>query len=471
MSRMKPSILSSLVLLAVFLSGYEAIAQTDMSSYDGAVDELNRGNYIEAARQFREIYEGGEEDANASAQKLGELYEYGRGVPQNYKEALKLYQQSAASRISLAVSYISLGRMYQRGLGVPANDRISKSWYHRAAREGYSEAQFKLGEIYFSEWYNLEEDNKCNDIVKKPQCADKLMQAHKWLNLAGRELPEARERRDQVSEKIKQLGSDSIGTSQQMALEWRPLVWRPSGTGFFITPHGHILTAAHVVNECTEVTVQNADTPDVILAKTVQMDEELDVALLKAEPHDHNFSFATFPRSENRSLQLGADVMTVGYPYPGTLVPILEAEPVVTRGNISAISDALGEKGMQFLFTAPVQPGNSGGPVLNNAGWVVGLVKAISTLTASRSYDTVDLLRSDGVVERHVVMATTPVQNVNYAVSLDGIRSLDAIAGLLDASLDNYNKEGGKRRSDPVEIAKEARGYTVLVDCWIPPGA
>ena len=87
------------------------------------------------------------EQGNASAQyNLGVMYSFGRGVPENYAEAVRWWRLAAERGIARA--QYELGAMYEIGLGVPENDVEAVKWYRLAAEQGYSSAQYKLGNMY-----------------------------------------------------------------------------------------------------------------------------------------------------------------------------------------------------------------------------------------------------------------------------------------------------------------------------------
>ena len=132
-----------------------------------------------------------------------------------------------------------------------------------------------------------------------------------------------------------------------------------SGTGFYINDNGFLLTNHHVVSNCSSLWVEenNKSLPAVV----VKFDSEIDIAAIKVNKSTSNY--AKF--GEVRS---GEDVLALGFP----LTEELGQEIKVTKGNISALSGVKGDK--NFLqFTAPIQSGNSGGPLLNEGGFVVGI--------------------------------------------------------------------------------------------------
>src|SRR5437016_4624152 len=78
--------------------------------------------------------------------KLASIYYYGKGVPQDYAEALRWYRKAADQ--GYAEAQYSLGTLYYYGKGVPQDYGETARWYRKAANQGYKEAQFQVGEMY-----------------------------------------------------------------------------------------------------------------------------------------------------------------------------------------------------------------------------------------------------------------------------------------------------------------------------------
>ncbi|MEL6587929.1 MAG: serine protease [Pseudomonadota bacterium] len=132
-----------------------------------------------------------------------------------------------------------------------------------------------------------------------------------------------------------------------------------SGTGFFVNPRD-MVTAHHVVDGCARLTL--ADGTGVTV---VAMEQASDLAIIRAERTSDRW--LTLGRGQGA--RLGRNVVAIGYPYAGLFQQGLSA----TRGNISALRGLDGADDFMML-TAPVQPGNSGGPILSEAGEVLGVV-------------------------------------------------------------------------------------------------
>ncbi len=137
---------------------------------------------------------------------------------------------------------------------------------------------------------------------------------------------------------------------------------RSGGSGFIVSPDGHVLTNAHVVAGAEEVTVQLADKRE-FRAKVLGADETSDVALIKIDAHD----LPTLKVGDPERLKVGEWVVAIGSPFG--------FENSVTAGIVSAKGRSLPQENfVPFIQTdVAINPGNSGGPLLNLAGEVVGI--------------------------------------------------------------------------------------------------
>jgi len=146
-----------------------------------------------------------------------------------------------------------------------------------------------------------------------------------------------------------------------------------TGSGVIISEDGYIVTNNHVVKDATEleVTLNNNKT---YKAKLVGTDSKMDIALLKVEA-DEKLPYATFGNSD--TIKVGEWVLAVGNPYNLT--------STVTAGIVSAKARDLSNNGIQsFIQTdAAVNPGNSGGALVNTRGELIGINTMISSQTGS----------------------------------------------------------------------------------------
>ena len=134
------------------------------------------------------------------------------------------------------------------------------------------------------------------------------------------------------------------------------------GSGFIISADGLILTNAHVVREAKEVTVTLSDRREFV-AKVLGSDPTTDVAVLRIQAT----GLPTVRLGDPKSLEVGDPVLAIGQPYG--------LEQTATQGIVSAKGRSLpGDSAVPFIQTdAAVNPGNSGGPLFDGSGSVVGI--------------------------------------------------------------------------------------------------
>jgi serine protease Do len=143
-----------------------------------------------------------------------------------------------------------------------------------------------------------------------------------------------------------------------------------TGTGFYINGEGQLLTAAHVLNDCMVIKLTAGE--ESIDVSAGERSTLLDLAVINTGKAVDKF----LPFRKGTEIFLGEAVTNVGYPLQG----LLAASPNLTRGNLSS-RDALKGAVGQFQFSAPIQPGSSGGPVVSDGGELLGMT--VSTLNAA----------------------------------------------------------------------------------------
>lgn len=168
-----------------------------------------------------------------------------------------------------------------------------------------------------------------------------------------------------------------------------------SGTGFFINNDGVIVTCAHVIEDASRVTVlvNDKEYPAEILAAN----SETDVAILKIDYRNpRHFKIANF-----NTVNLADRLSVLGFP----LSNILGSDIRFTEGSVSA-RNGIKSDPISFQHSAPTQPGNSGGPILNSRLEVIGIAAAVI---------------NDDLVKRD---AGSIPQNINFGVKSDYIQPL-----------------------------------------------
>jgi serine protease Do len=163
----------------------------------------------------------------------------------------------------------------------------------------------------------------------------------------------------------RRFGAPAPGSEQRSA---PPM--RGSGSGFIVTPDGYILTNAHVVADADEVTVRLTDRRE-FQARVIGADPRTDVAVVKIDA----VNLPTTRAGDASQLQTGEWVLAIGSPFG--------LENSATAGIVSATSRAVGgDNSLPFIQTdVAVNPGNSGGPLFNMRGEVIGINSMIFSAT------------------------------------------------------------------------------------------
>jgi serine protease Do len=196
---------------------------------------------------------------------------------------------------------------------------------------------------------------------------------------------------------------------------------RGEGSGFIVSADGVILTNAHVVRDASEVTVKLQDRRE-FRAKVLGSDPKTDVAVLKIDARN----LPVVPLGNTRNLQVGEWVLAIGSPYG--------LESTVTAGVVSAKGRTLqGDAGVPFIQTdVAVNPGNSGGPLFNTRGEVVGINSQIYSQTGG--YQGVSFAIPIDVAARikDQIVATGKVQHAQLGVMVQEVGQGVADAFRLD---------------------------------------
>ena len=200
-----------------------------------------------------------------------------------------------------------------------------------------------------------------------------------------------------------------------------------SGSGFVVNDDGFVITNVHVVEDCSLITVGKK-----IIASIEKADIVNDVAILKI---NSNGNYTPLKISEN-DIELGEEIFVAGFPINYILENLN-----FTSGLISS-EVGVGQNVNRFQFTAPIQPGNSGGPIFNAYGGVVGI--AVSTVSTKKFEE----------------MMGANIQNINFGIKASTIKSLLNQSDV-SISIGNPNWFAGQKN-----VANVAKTGTVLIQCW-----
>jgi serine protease Do len=257
---------------------------------------------------------------------------------------------------------------------------------------------------------------------------------------------------------------------------------RGEGSGFIVSQDGYILTNAHVVAEAEEVTVKTTDRRE-YTAKVVGVDERTDVAVLKIDAK----SLPTVRIGDPSKLRPGEWVIAIGSPFG--------FENSVTAGIVSATSRSMpGTESSytQFIQTdVAVNPGNSGGPLFNLQGEVVGINSQIYSRTGGYmglsfavpidvANNVKDQLIKSGKVTRSRIGVSIQDVNAQLAESFGLDRPHGALVGMVEE--DAPGDKGGMKAGDvilsvdgveidtssqvPGLIANKKPGSNVKIEVW-----
>ncbi len=158
------------------------------------------------------------------------------------------------------------------------------------------------------------------------------------------------------------------GLKDKIEVAPKDIDYKSGGSGFIIDPKGLLVTNAHVVKDAKNIAVQNRS-GNSFNASIVFIDKEKDLAILKIE--DENFKpFSSIPYSISKSaIDLAEPIYTLGYPRD---------EIVYGEGYLSAKTGFNGDT-LSCQISIPANPGNSGGPVMNKQGEVIGILSTRET--------------------------------------------------------------------------------------------
>ncbi len=345
-------------------------------------------------------YENGVDKGDARAQfNLGKMYYDGKGVGKDLTKAVKWYTRAARQKHASAQNNLAI--MYNKGEGTKQNSEVATRYFFEAAQQGNAIAQSNVGDLFKEGLDGITQDNQ---------------EAYYWYSLAlknevGLEnavnanlVNEVNDRRETVGNRLTEPEKNKI---QERVDKWKPKTLVGGGTGFYVSKD-HILTNAHVARRRKE---PNKEYDEIrinfrfVKEKPGSVDWDVDLALL-VDPSKEMDSFAKF---RNNRVEVGEMIALFGYPMSFDL----SYSGNGTSGQISGLAGAIRdptrpdyELFSQNLFqhTAPQQGGNSGGPVFDLAGNVVGVAVsswyavAIENVSfAIKSNVVIEFLRKNGI--------------------------------------------------------------------------
>ncbi|CCG40932.1 trypsin-like peptidase domain-containing protein [Magnetospirillum molischianum] len=386
-----------------------------------------------------------------SLEKMAELRWNGRSMP--IDRARAVVDARAAAEAGRPVAQFILGVALLTGEGVAKNPSEAAIWFRRAAERGHPQAAHNLGAM----------------LAVGNGLAVNLPEAYFWLSVGGDRAPANLKTaylrdRDGVGAR---LSPQDLAQTRARLANWKPGQNGPggvsaaapppadqaspekvsppvsvdgrgrgrmaTGTGFVIGRDGTVLTNAHVVESCRSISVTAADgqaIPATLQAKNTTDD----LAALKTSLRGDDVGRFR----ADRPLRSGDEVVVIGFP----LSSLLSREANITAGVISAMAGLRGDA-RHYQITAPVQKGNSGGPLVDMSGTIVGVVS--SKLNAMKiAGQTGDL-----------------PQNINFAIKADIARRF------LDSNSIRYETAAAGPVGSAADVGERIKRVTVFIQCRI----
>jgi len=339
---------------------YQSAAELNSSPACKKLSSIYQGR-LQAGKAFDYELKAAELGDASSMRLVSQWYKSGNGTLKNIGKSTYWLLRSAETGHGFSMARVA--EAYISGFGVQENPMEGLAWLYVAEHKGSLEAagMIKNAETKLNNSLILLAQDRAKVLL------DLIKEGHhtapgSFGNTPGASAP-----------------GQSIGSKPKHSA-------KGSGSGAVISPAGHIVTAAHVIKGATylEIVTPAGTFP----ARVLNNDEQNDVALLKV---DQTFdSHIRVGRSSE--VRLGQSVATIGFPNIG----IQGHSPKVTQGMISSDNGVQNDIRM-WQISVPIQPGNSGGPLLDEHGKLIGVVVASLSLRAIQ------------------ITGSVP-QNVNYAI-------------------------------------------------------
>jgi hypothetical protein len=205
-----------------------------------------------------------------------------------------------------------------------------------------------------------------------------------------------------------------------------------NGTGFYVSKAGHIVTNDHVTRGCASLRVHAVGEPS-LAVRLLATSQPQDLSLLKTEGAAS--SVATI--RSGSPLRLGDAVVVFGFPLTG----LVASSGNLTTGNVTALA-GIGDATDVLQISAPVQPGNSGGPLMDLSANIIGVVEA--------KLDAAKVASKIGDIP----------QNINFAIKASVLTSF------LDAHGVRYETAQSAQSLSVADVGDKARAFTVFVECY-----
>ena len=424
--------------------------------------------------------------------EFSDIEEY-RNAIASYKKAIQIKPDYADAHWGLGYTYENMGRnneaikKYKDALGYKPNSTVVRDLLSKLEKKFYEEAILKnpqdatahmrLGIAYhnsmyfnkaiasfkeairikpnFSEYYyylgnTYKELVKYGSTKEKHGYFQKAVSAYKEALRINPNNVLARNNLNELEQKIAQTTPAPPVRQATPQPQEKQKPQSGSGSGFFVSKMGHVITNAHVVKDCKRLTVgDNANKQ--VPAELINTDRSNDLALLKLSTLEmasadsksliQKLSIVVVPLASkgllrNEDVRLGEKVLVAGYPFGDIFSNTIK----VTSGIVSATRGS-GDDSGQFQLDAAVQPGNSGGPIYDSSGNIVGVV--VSQLNKR-------------MVEKAI--GSMP-ENVNFGIKASTVRQF-----LISSGVPSKKSEQTEEKSTQ-QLAEIAKNQALMVMC------
>ena len=425
-------------------------------------------------------------NGDAAAQYIvGEYYATGVIKPANSSMAAYWFLKSAEQ--GYVPAQFEIGYAYEVGKGEIQNPAVAIEWYKKAAEKGHATAEYNLGHMYWTGRGTTQRLTEAAELILKAALQglapaqsliasfyytgtavpQDFVEGFAWhIVLAASGDKKAIEARDNAGnfyginitvlaqkrskELIKIIDNNkssfrgwdmqSVAPPQSSTRD----TLKANGSGSIISTTGLILTAAHVIEDSSKIKVVTIK--GVKDAVIVAIDKSHDLAFIKIPDEHFQALTINYPSAH---IRLGQSVSTIGFPN----VTIQGFNPKVTKGEISSLT-GIGDDPTGWQISVPVQSGNSGGPLLDENGYLIGVI--LSKLGFRAAKITGDL-----------------PQNVSYAVKSDFIDTFldkcmkgppynDDAASVMEIN-GGPSKEAKNAKPSFEDMIEEARKSVVLI--------
>jgi S1-C subfamily serine protease len=456
-SPLTPILLSITFLSLIGCATSSSIQQSDANG-QSAVAMRDRQALAAEFQQWRALARNGDDQAQF---RVGKLYDQGKGVSRDPRKAIDWFRSAAAQGNPDAQFY--LGLMYAKGRATEKDDAVAAQWFEKAAEQGYARAQYRLGLAYANAvgvpkdagkglyWLRKAADQgdtsaqHCLGLryAKGDGVEQDAEQAAEWIYRAGvgfiadGRVGAARlalydiENQTPGHALVTQLRahlsfSESVPSDKAPRLD---LLGASVGTAWPIAS-GYVVTNNHVVGKGDRVTLINTS-GEKIAATVVERDREHDLALLSVE--DTHWLPLALPLARQRVYE-DANVFTVGFPR----IDQRGETPKVSAGRVSAVN-GLHDDPSSYQLSLTIQQGNSGGPLINTNGEVVGVIASM-----------LGAVDAQGNIQ--------PIPSVSFAVKVRHLRDMLSFLPIQDATLGEL-----PHYTDTIEELADRIEHSVLI--------